>query len=425
MIKIQEYVKRRKDFVDRLEDNSIAIIIGSNQKFRNADSEYKFRQNSDCYYLSGINEPSVILVFEKIKDSFNFIIFTRVLTKEQLAWVTTSINLETAKSNYGADIAYNIIELDQKLPELCKGKTKVYYSYGLCSHFDKKASQFLPEKDKVVDPRNILHEMRLVKSESEIDLMRKSAKISANAHNQLLKFCKPGMYEYQLEAKFGFETLNSGSRELAYTAIVGAGNNAATLHYIDNNAEIKQNDLVLVDAGGEYDFYASDITRTFPAGGKFSSQQKDLYQVVLDAQKVGIAMAKPGNTWEELHNATLKTLVDGLIGLKLVSGSTEEVISTGSYKHFFMHYTGHWLGLDVHDCIHLRETSKNLKFKPGMVITVEPGLYISSNNDKAIESWRGMGIRIEDDVCITEKEPEILSKDAIKEINEIERIMQS
>lgn len=433
---MKEFAARRKILANKMQPNSIAIVLGSKQQYRNADTEYKFKQNGDFYYLTGIQDPSVIMVLVKNNDeSVNYIIFTNPLTKAEELWLGERINLKTARSIFGADEAFALTELDTKLLALIRQKEHIYHAFGICKEFDLKLSHWLNSDPRIcgraksyvantiIDLRTIVHEMRIIKSKEEIATMKKAASISAKAHNELMKICKPGSKEYQLEAAFLYHTMVNGCQDTAYPSIVGGGNNGCILHYHQNNQELKNKDLVLVDAGGEYNYYAADITRTFPVSGKFSPEQRDLYQIVLKAQLSGISKVKHGNPFNSIQEAIVTEIINGLIDLKLIKVSASEAQEKELYKDFYPHSSGHWLGLDVHDAGSYKIMDKWKNLEEGMVLTIEPGIYIDQNNTKVPKNFRGIGIRIEDDILVTSNGCDVLSKEALKKISEIEAMM--
>ncbi len=427
---MDEFLKRRKKLASYMEPNSIAILVGAKLQYRNADVEYPFRQDSDVYYLSGINEPNVVLVLQKNNnDKLQYMIFYEEIKKGTEIWVGEKINKSNALKIYGADQAYPNNQIASKIPQLLSNKKYVYYAFGLDRSFDNKMSKWLnidsrnaPGHKKltnhvIYDIRTHLHEMRVIKSKKEIEYITAASKLSASAHNELIKYCKPGLMEYQMAAKFNCLIEDKGCCA-AYPTIVGAGNNACTLHYTKNNCKLKKGDLVLVDAGCEYNNYASDITRTYPVSGKFSLRQKDLYQVVLEAQKVGISFAKPGSAWNIIHEKIVEVIIDGLIDLKILKGKKKSILMNQKYKNFYLHSFGHLLGLDVHDVGKVKVDNKWRVLKPGMLLTIEPGIYISNNNKYAENKWRGMGIRIEDTILVTEKGNKNLTKATKKEVKD-------
>jgi len=432
----KEFARRRGELMACMEPNSIAILPGAKELYRNSDSQYPFRQDSDFFYLSGFPEPEAVVVLIPGREHGEYVLFCRERDAEKELWNGYRAGQEGACEYYGADDAFPIGDIDEILPGLLEGRERVYYALGKDADFDKHVMEWVNTiRSKVragaippgefLDLDHFLHELRLFKSAEEIRIMKRAAKISAHAHKHAMRVCKAGMMEYQLEAEIRHECAMAGSRHPAYNTIVGGGKNACVLHYNDNNMELQSGDLVLIDAGCELEHYASDITRTFPVSGKFSAEQKILYEIVLTAQQAAFAKIKPGNHWNEPHDAAVKTITQGLIDLKLLKGTLKQNLEKHSYRDFYMHRTGHWLGMDVHDVGDYKVGTEWRVFEPGMMLTVEPGIYVSPNNKKVPAKWRGIGIRIEDDVLVTRHGYEILTKDAPKTIDEIEALMAS
>ncbi|WP_396588222.1 Xaa-Pro aminopeptidase [Bermanella sp. R86510] len=423
----------RQALMAAMDDNSVAILPAAKMYIRNNDAEYPYRQDSDFFYLTGFTEDHACLVLQKKNNETHVSLFCQPKVKEMEIWTGYRLGPEAAIETLGVDSAFTIDELDNKLPELLADCKHVYAAWGHDAEHDQRFMQAinkvkLQARKGVTAPTNmqaiepLLHEQRLIKSQAEIDLMRQAATISAQAHVEAMKAVKPGMYEYQLEGIIRNHGAQNGSRFDAYSSIVGAGENACVLHYTQNNQKINDGDLVLIDAGCELNHYASDITRTFPANGRFSEAQKALYQVVLDAQIAAIDAVKPGNHCKVSHEVALKVLTQGLVNLGLLNGDVDKLIEEEAYKPFFMHGTGHWLGLDVHDVGAYKIDGEWRMLEPGMVVTIEPGLYVSPDNDQVDAKWRGIGIRIEDDVLVTDQGHEVLSKDVPKSIKEIEAL---
>jgi len=431
-----EFAKRRRDLMACMEPNSIAILPGAKEVKRNADSQYPFRQDSDFFYLTGFPEPEAVVVLIPGRKHGEYVLFCRERDTEKELWNGYRAGQEGACEHYGADDAFPIGDIDEILPGLLEGRERVYYALGKDAEFDRHVMEWVNTiRSKVragaippgefLDLDHFLHELRLFKSADEIKIMKQAAKISARAHKRAMQVCKPGMMEYQLEGEIQHECSMAGSRHPAYNSIIGGGKNGCVLHYNDNNMLLQDGDLVLIDAGCELEHYASDITRTFPVNGKFSPEQKALYEIVLAAQQAAFAKVKPGNHWNEPHDAAVLTITQGLIDLKLLKGTLKQNIEKGSYRDFYMHRTGHWLGMDVHDVGDYKVGTEWRVLEPGMVLTVEPGIYVSPNNKKVHAKWRGIGIRIEDDVLVTRKGYEVLTVDAPKTVDEIESLMSS
>ncbi|MGB1090592.1 MAG: Xaa-Pro aminopeptidase [Oceanobacter sp.] len=431
-----EYAKRRSLLMEQMTPNSLAIIPSAPSTIRNRDVEHPFRQDSDFYYLSGFAEEHAVLVLIPGREHGEYVLFCQEKIKEQEIWTGRRVGPEAAPDILGVDDAFPISDIDEILPGLIEGRDRIYASLGVSPEFDRQLMGWVNHirtqvRKGSVPPRefsaldHLLHEMRLIKSPAEIELMQEAADISAEAHIEAMKAVRPGVFEYQLEAEMMRIFMASGSRWPAYPSIVGAGENACILHYTTNTAEIQDGDLVLIDAGCELDYYASDITRTFPANGRFTDEQKALYQLVLDAQYAAIDEVKAGNNWEHPHEAAVQVLVSGLVELGLLKGKVEELIEAGEYRRFYMHKTGHWLGMDVHDVGEYRVDGEPRMLEPGMVLTVEPGLYIAPDDDTVEARWRGIGIRIEDDVVVTEGAARILTSGVPKSVEEVEALTSS
>ncbi len=432
------FAERRERLMELMGPGSIGIWISPPSKARNADSHYRYRPSSDIIYLTGCPEPQTAVVI-KTDGEENFTLFLRERDPEREVWEGLRVGTERAKELFGADRVEPFQRLEEVLPELMTGCKKIYYQLGENPDADQKVlsawkkAKFNRRTGKVTpyqieESQLLLAELRLFKDAEEISLIRRAAEITAFAHKMAMAAAAPGIFEYQLESLIQFIFKNSGAFEPAYTTIVGSGERAAILHYIENSAQIKAGELVLIDAGAELQYYAADITRTFPADGKFTPLQRDLYSVVLTAQKEAIAQCKPGNTFSHVHDTAVKKLTEGLIQLGILEGSVEENIEKETYKEFYMHRTGHWLGLDVHDVGNYYDRDgRERTFRPGMILTVEPGLYFHPEFCKSerAKEFLGIGIRIEDDVLITENGFEILTADAPKEIEEIESIVGS
>jgi Xaa-Pro aminopeptidase len=433
---ITEFKRRRKQLMRMMDKNSIAILPTASEAVRNRDVYYRFRPDSDFYYLTGFEEPEAVAVLIPGRKHAEYILFCRARDQTKAMWDGPMAGQEGAVEVYGADDSFPISDLDEILPRMLEEKSRIFYAMGCNSDLDHRLSEWITKiKGKarsgmqspleIVELDHYLHDMRLYKSRSEISVMRKAANISAAAHKQVMKRCQPGGMEYQLESEFQYNCSIRGAREQAYPSIVGGGNNACVLHYIDNNDELKDGDLLLIDAGCELDFYASDITRTYPVNGKFSEAQAELYLLVLEAQLAAIEQVKPGNHWNQPHDAAVKTITKGLIKLGILKGSLNNALKKETYRKFYMHRTGHWLGMDVHDVGDYKVDAQWRELEPGMVLTVEPGLYIPEGTRGVARKYWGIGIRIEDDVVVTKDGYDILSKQAPKTIEEIESLMQA
>ncbi len=434
IISKQEIARRRKALMAMMEPNSIAILPAADEKTRSRDTQYHFRQDSDFHYLTGFPEPEAVLVLIPDRNHGEYVLFCRERDKEKEIWDGYRAGPEGACKDYGADDAFPIDDIDEILPGLIEGRERVYYTMGKDAGFDKRLMDWVNRiRAKVragahppgefLDLDHFLHDMRLYKSAAEIRVMTTAAEISARAHKRAMQVCKPGMFEYELEAEIQHECAKSGARFQAYNSIVGGGKNACILHYIENTDKLRDGDLVLIDAGCEYEGYASDITRTFPVSGKFSSEQKAVYEVVLEAQAAALRAVKPGNHWNEPHDESVRIITKGLVKLGLLKGEVDKLIEEEKYRDFYMHRIGHWLGMDVHDVGDYKVGGEWRVLEPGMVMTVEPGIYISPDNENVARKWRGIGIRIEDDVLVTKDGCEVLTKDVPKSVKEIEALM--
>jgi Xaa-Pro aminopeptidase len=432
----KELKRRRREIARAIGPDGVLIVPAAREVTRNRDVHYPFRQSSDFAWLTGFPEPDAVAVLAPKHKDGEFILFCRPRDPEREVWDGYRFGTEGAVEQFGADLAHPLAELDEKLPELLADRRRIHYPLGVDADFDLKVMDWLrtvrgqarkgvSAPTELVTSDALLHERRLLKSKRERATMRRAAAISAAAHRRLMQTCGPGMTEQQLEAVFLHACAKQGARFQAYPPIVGGGANACVLHYVDNAATLRDGDLVLIDAGCELDGYASDITRTFPVNGRFGEAQRTLYELVLAAQRAAIAAVKPGKRWDAPHKAALKVLTRGLVDLGFIEGSPEDVtqlIKDEKYKPFYMHRTGHWLGMDVHDVGSYKQGGKWRELQPGMVLTVEPGLYVAPDAEVP-EAFRGIGIRIEDDVLVTEDGHEVLSRDVPKDVDAIERLM--
>jgi Xaa-Pro aminopeptidase len=436
MITPQEFARRRRDLMAMMSANSIAILTAAPERVRSRDTHFPYRQDSDFQYLCGFPEPEAVMVLLPKRPQGEFILFCRERDRSREIWDGYRAGPEGARERHGADDAFPITDIDDILPGLLEGRDRVYYALGRNRSFDGRLLDWIEgirararagavPPDEFVDLDHLLHEMRLFKSAKELGLMRKAGAISARAHCRAMRAARPGMYEYQLQAEIEHAFAIEGARHPAYGSIVGGGANACVLHYVENSAQLEDGALVLIDAGCEYQHYAADITRTFPVNGRFSGPQKALYEVVLEAQRAAIEAVRAGNHWDEPHKATVRVITAGLVELGLLKGDVEELIAKGAYSDFYMHRAGHWLGMDVHDVGDYKVDGQWRLLEPGMVMTVEPGIYVAPDNRKVAKQWRGIGIRIEDDVAITRKGTEILTGDVPKTIADIEHLMAS
>lgn len=432
--KYREIKLRRKKLMAQMEPNSIALLAAAPPRVRNSDAEYLYRQNSDFHYLTGFTEEKALLALIPGRKQGEVVLFCQQKDKAKELWHGTLMGPDVARKELEIDDAFPVDDMDDILPGLIEGRDRVYYSMGKDDRFDNQVMNWLkvirskakigahpPGEFLMLD--HLLHELRLIKSTNEIKLMQQAAKISAEGHKRAMAYCRPGIREYELEAELLHAFTRNGSRAPAYTSIVATGDNACILHYIENGSEVKAGDLVLIDAGCEYGHYASDITRTFPANGKFSPEQKAIYNIVLKAQLAAIEAIRPGVPWDEPHNISVKIITQGLVRLGIMNGRPSQLIKSEAYKDFYMHRIGHWIGMDVHDVGDYKIDDDWRLLEPGMVTTVEPGIYISPSNKKVPKKWRGIGVRIEDDVLITRNGNKVLSADIPKTIQEIESFM--
>jgi len=413
----------------------IAILPSAPTRTRNRDVEHAYRQDSDFHYLTGFPEPEAVAVLVPGRPHGEFVMFCRDRDPERETWDGRRAGPEGAVRDFGADDAFPISDIDDILPGLLEHCERVYYAMGFNAEFDQQLLGWINQlraaaKTGVTAPTefvaldHLLHDMRLFKSRSEIATMRKAAKIAAAAHVRAMRHCRPGMTEYEIEAEFLHE-FRRHDATVSYQPIVGGGENACILHYVENRDRLNAGDLLLIDAGCELECYASDITRTFPVSGRFTDEQRALYEVVLEAQLAAIDKVRPGNHWNEPHEAAVRVLTRGLVKLGLLKGRVPTLVKNGDYRRFYMHRTGHWLGLDVHDVGDYKVGEEWRILEPGMVLTVEPGLYIAPGTRGVAKKWWGMGIRIEDDVLVTRDAPDVLSDEAPKDPGEIERLMNA
>ncbi len=436
VMKQSEFKKRRKQLMQYIGVGNIAIIASADSSIRNRDVHYPFRQDSDFYYLTGFNEPEALAVFIPGRKQGEYILFCREFDPKKALWEGAHAGLEGATRQFAADDAFPIADLDDILPGLLENKGKVFYPMGRNTDLDHNLLLWLNDirgqsrsgvvaPNELVSLEHLLHEMRLFKSDAELSLMRRAAEISAQAHVSAMKMAKAGVYEYQIEADIVHTLMQNGLRAVAYPSIVATGSNACVLHYTENKDKLKAGDLLLVDAGGECDHYAADITRTYPVSGKFSEPQRQLYQLVLDAQLAAIAQVKPGLPWNLSHDAAVEVITKGLVDLGLLKGKVSKLIKDEKYKAFFMHRIGHWLGMDVHDVGNYKLNNEWRILEAGMVLTVEPGIYVPVDCEEVDKKWRGIGIRIEDDVLVTAEGYEILTAGVPKTVADIEALMQA
>lgn len=429
-----EYARRRKALMAEMEPNSIAILPAAPMYIRNRDVEHIYRQDSDFQYLSGFPEPEAVIALIPGREHGEYVLFCRERDPARELWDGLRAGQDGAVSEYGADDAFPIGDIDDILPGLIEGRSRVYYAIGSNQEFDhrlmewintirSKARQGAQPPNEFVALDHLLHDLRLYKSANEVKIMKHAAEISARAHIRAMQASRVGLYEYHLEAELDYEFRKGGAKMPAYGSIVAAGKNACILHYRENDAPLKDGDLVLIDAGCEIDCYASDITRTFPVSGRFSAEQRAIYELVLAANEEAFKHIAPGRHWNEAHEATVRVITAGLVNLGLLKGEVDELIAAEAYKPFYMHRAGHWLGMDVHDVGDYKVGGEWRVLEPGMAMTVEPGIYIAADNAEVAKKWRGIGVRIEDDVVVTRTGCEILTGGVPKAVDEIEALM--
>ncbi|QSX79535.1 aminopeptidase P N-terminal domain-containing protein [Agrilutibacter solisilvae] len=432
-IPARNHVRRRRQLMRMAGNDAILILPAAKEVVRSRDTHYPYRQDSDFNYLTGFPEPEAVLVLVPGRAHGETLLFCRERDPEREGWDGPRYGPEGAVDAFGLDDAYPITDLDDILPGLLEGRSRVYYHFGRDQEFDLKLIGWLNRVRAMVrmgaqppheflELGHLLDEMRLFKDRDELRLMQRAADISVRAHEAAMRAVRAGMHEYELHAQVE-RVFREHDAEPAYGSIVGAGANACILHYRANNARVRDGDLVLLDAGAEYRGYAADITRTFPANGRFSREQRALHDLVLSAQQAALAQARPGVAYEEGHTAAVATLTEGLLRLGLLKGKLERNIADGHYRRFYRHKTGHWLGLDVHDVGEYRFDGDSRLLEPGMVFTIEPGLYISPDDTSVEARWRGIGIRIEDDVCITRDGHAVLTDALARSADEIESLM--
>lgn len=428
-----EFAKRRRRLMQMMGKGSVAIIPAAQHALRNRDVEYPYRPDSDFYYLTGFAEPESVAVLCPKRKQGEYILFCRERDPKKETWVGPWAGLDGARDAYGADDAFPITDLDDILPGLLENRDKVYYSMGCHSSFDQRvigwvtrlrervrAGVHAPGEFVVLD--HFLHDMRLFKSPGEIRIMKQAAKVSVEAHKRAMKICRPGMMEYEVEAEI-LHHFRHHNCETAYGSIVAGGKNSCTLHYVTNNKMLNEGDLLLIDAGAEKDFYAADITRTFPVNGKFSREQQTIYNIVLAAQVAAIKRVKPGNRWNQPHDAAVRVITKGLVTCGLLKGQVRQLIKDQAYRRFYVHHTGHWLGMDVHDVGDYKIGDQWRQFEPGMTLTVEPGIYIPTGSKKVAKKWWNIGVRIEDDVLVTKDGCQVLTEGLPKTVKHIEALM--
>ena len=432
-MKHDEFKRRRRQLMRMVGQEGIAILPAAPPRTLSRDVEYRFRQDSDFFYLTGFEEPEAVAVLIPNRISGEYLLFCRDKNPDKEQWEGVRAGQEGAINKFGADDAFPIEDLDDILPGIMESCTRVFYTMGVYSEFDSRMAEWVntlrsrlrrgsktPHEFIALD--HLLHDMRLYKSRSELSAMRKSVKVAVKAHERAMRITEPGLFEYEIEAEFTHEFRKNCAFN-SYNPIVGSGKNSCILHYVKNNKKLENGELLLVDAGCELDYYASDITRTFPVNGKFSPEQLGIYEIVLSAQEAAIEKTVVGNHWNEPHDAAVKVITKGLKKLGLLEGSLSNLLKTEAYKTFYMHRTGHWIGMDVHDVGDYKVGNEWRILEAGMVTTVEPGIYIG-NSSKVPRAFRNIGIRIEDNVVVTKKGPDVISKSLVKEPDQIESLMK-
>jgi len=427
----KEYQNRRKKLFSHMEDNSILVISGENEKVRNNDVNYEFRQGSDFWYLTGIEEPDALMILLK-KDSEKYILFSQEKITEEEVWTGYKIGTEKAKSYFLADLSYHNNQID-KLTEFLFGCERIYYNLGSSKKIDdlifKGLENFKRTKSRtgipnplIIDPSILIDSMRLIKNHNEIEVIQKAIDITEKGFREAFKFSSPNKYEFEVQEIMEKEFRLSGAKRNGYPSIVASGKNSCILHYIENDQKLENGSLILIDAGSEWNYYSADITRTWPVNGKFTNKQKDIYEIVLEANTKAIEECKIGNTINSPHIKALNILIEGLKNLKILNESIDEIIEKKLYFPFYMHSTSHWLGLDVHDSGKYKDRKDNFtKFEEGMILTIEPGLYFGDMAQKVSKNYKNIGIRIEDDILITKSGPKNLSEKIPKNIKDLEK----
>ena len=433
-ITITEFQKRRSELMAMMGHEGIAIVNGARLMQRNSDVDFPFRQHSDMLYLSGFPEPEAVLVLIPGREHGETILFCQERDEESERWTGEITGPERARQLYGVDDAFPFNDIDEILPGLLENQQRVYHSMGEDRNFDGRLLRWVHglsgyrqsgghSPGEFVQLGQYLHELRLFKSQTELALMRRAADITVQAHERLMQSAVPGQFEYQLEATLLHEFMIQGARYPAYPCIVGSGDNACVMHYVDNGRRIEDGDLVLVDAGCEYEGYAADVTRTFPINGRFTTPQREIYEVVLSAHEAAVAEIMPGNHWNQPHMAAMRAVTEGLVQLNILEGDIDNLMAEEAYRPYTMHRTGHWLGLDVHDVGEYRVEDQWRVFEQGMVTTIEPGIYLASDVAEIPERYRGIGVRIEDDLLLTRKGHEILTDSLVRDAAGIEALM--
>ncbi len=427
------FARRRRALMDRIGPRAAAVFPAAPMSTRSNDVEYRYRQDSDLLYLTGFEEPEAVCLLLPGHPKDEFVLFVQPRDPEREVWTGRRAGVEGAIERFGAQMAYNIDQLEQKIGEYVGEREQLYYGFGRDAAFNERVVRWMQRWHALrprsgtgpvtlIDPREIVHDMRLFKDADELACMRKAIAISSEAHRAAMRSARPGAREHEIEALLDYTFRREGGSGPAYPSIVASGGNATVLHYTSNNCELRGEDLLLIDAGAEYGGYCADITRTFPLGRQFTPPQRAVYELVLEAQLAAIEAIRPGARYEDPHRRAVEVLVDGLLRLKLLSGDREEIIAKEQYRPFYMHRTSHWLGLDVHDVGKYKVEGASRLLAPGMVLTVEPGIYIGPDRTDVDPRYCGIGVRIEDDVLVTPDGHEVLSAAAPKSVAEIETL---
>ena len=428
-----EFLRRRRQLMRMMGKGAVAILPAAQPRLRSRDVLYPYRQDSDFYYLTGFAEPDAVAVLVPGRPEGEYLLFCRERDREKETWDGTRAGPENAVSQYAADAAYPIGAVEEWLPKLVGKCDRVFYTMGAHPDFDQRLISWVSRlrthsragvhtPDEFISLDHFLHDLRLYKSREEIGTMRRSARIAVQAHRRAISMCRPGLFEYQIEAEFIHEFRSHGAQP-SYLPIVGSGANSCILHYHENNRRMEDGDLLLVDAGCEYDYYASDVTRTYPVNGRFTPEQRAIYEVVLDAHEAALAAVVPGNSWSEPHEAAVRSVTKGLKKIGLLEGAVSSLVRTRAYQKFFMHRTGHWLGMDVHDVGDYKIADQWRVLEPGMVLTVEPGVYIPPGTRGVPKRWWNIGVRIEDDVLVTRDGSDVLTRDLPRDPDVLEAMI--
>jgi Xaa-Pro aminopeptidase len=428
-----EFLRRRRQLMRMMGKGAVAILPAAQPRIRNRDVLYPYRQDSDFYYLTGFAEPDAVAVLVPGRPEGEYLLFCRDRDPEKETWDGIRAGPDNAVACYGADAAFPIAAVEDVLPPIVGGSERVFYSMGAQPDFDQRLLGWVSRMrtrggtgahtpDEFIALDHFLHDLRLYKSREEIATMRRAARIAVQAHRRAMSICRPGLFEYQIEAEFMHEFRVHGAQP-SYLPIVGSGANSCILHYHANNRRMEDGDLLLVDAGCEYDYYASDVTRTYPVNGRFTPEQRAIYEVVLDAHEAALAAVAPGNSWSAPHEAAVRCVTKGLKKIGLLQGAVSALIRSRAYQKFFMHRTGHWLGMDVHDVGDYKIADQWRVLEPGMVLTVEPGIYIPPGTRGVPKRWWNIGVRIEDDVLVTREGADVLTRDLPRDPDVLEAMI--